>query len=323
MTRPAGAPAQELRHRPLAGLLLTLAAAALIGVGMAAVPREGDPLPAIARRAIAVAIPRWHTTEVVNEIVYGTRGFDTFGETFLLLAAVVGIATICRGRERRAGLRREDEEAEEERRDVGRRGGPRRSGEPGAASAEEGERTEAGGPGPPPPGGRTGGSGDDEPLGTAGKERAPAMTLVVRGGIRAVIPVLAVAGVYLAAWGYSPGGGFPAGAVLAGVVLLAYAAFGPRSVRRLVHADLLEAVELVGASVIVAVGVLGLVASGSFSANWLPLGAEKTIAGGGILQVFSGGELIEVATGLLLAIFSLLTMAGDWSSEAGQAGDGR
>ena len=49
------------------------------------------PLPAVARYAMDVALPRWGLTEPVNEVVYGTRGFDTFGETFLLLAAVVSV----------------------------------------------------------------------------------------------------------------------------------------------------------------------------------------------------------------------------------------
>ena len=50
-----------------------------------------------------VALPKWRHHEPVNEVVYGTRGFDTFGETFLLLAAVVGIMTITRGKEPRGG----------------------------------------------------------------------------------------------------------------------------------------------------------------------------------------------------------------------------
>ena len=51
------------------------------------------PCPAIARYALEIALPQWHITEPVNEVVYGTRGFDTFGETFLLLAAVVSGAS--------------------------------------------------------------------------------------------------------------------------------------------------------------------------------------------------------------------------------------
>ena len=47
-------------------------------------------------------------TEPVNEVVYGTRGFDTFGETFLLLAAVISVVLITRPREPRRGYFGED-----------------------------------------------------------------------------------------------------------------------------------------------------------------------------------------------------------------------
>ena len=94
---------REPRHRPWLGALLVAGAAAALGVAMAGMPREHATLPLIARYALEIAIPRWKLTEPVNEIVYGTRGFDTFGETFLLLAAVVSVVVITRPREPRRG----------------------------------------------------------------------------------------------------------------------------------------------------------------------------------------------------------------------------
>jgi multicomponent Na+:H+ antiporter subunit B len=124
-----------------------------------------------------------------------------------------------------------------------------------------------------------------------------------------------VAGIYLAAWGYSPGGGFPAGAVLAGVALLVYAAFGYAKVARVVRPGVLEPLELAGALAIIACETLGLVLKGSFSANWLPLAPPQTIRSGGILQVFSASELVEVGTGLALVIFAILGMTHDWTPD--------
>src|SRR5690349_18945530 len=95
---------REPRHRLAAGWVLTLSTAAVLVVAALALPRGPHPLPAIARYAMSVALPRWHSTEPVSEVVYGTRGFDTFGETFLLLAAIVGISLLARTRERRQGL---------------------------------------------------------------------------------------------------------------------------------------------------------------------------------------------------------------------------
>ncbi|MBV8950081.1 MAG: sodium:proton antiporter, partial [Actinobacteria bacterium] len=88
-------------HRPVVGLALVAALATCLAAAMVTLPRDGAPLPAVARYALDVALPKWHTTEPVNEIVYGTRGFDTFGETFILLAAVVGVIVISRSKERR------------------------------------------------------------------------------------------------------------------------------------------------------------------------------------------------------------------------------
>src|SRR5689334_18208210 len=95
---------REPRHRPAVGWVLAGAATAGLAVAVLAAPRGSYPLPAIARQALAVALPQWRTTEPVSEVVYGTRGFDTFGETFLLLAAVVGGSVIVRPREPRRGF---------------------------------------------------------------------------------------------------------------------------------------------------------------------------------------------------------------------------
>jgi multicomponent Na+:H+ antiporter subunit B len=147
------------------------------------------------------------------------------------------------------------------------------------------------------------------------------MTVVVRTAIRLALPVLAVAGLYLVAWGYSPGGGFPGGAVLVGVLLLAYAGFGRRAVSRIVRPGLLETIELAGAGAIIVTELLGLLLRGSVSANWLPLAAPQTIVSGGITQLFSASELIEVGTGLAIAIFALIGMTHDWSPDEGGPGD--
>jgi multicomponent Na+:H+ antiporter subunit B len=150
------------------------------------------------------------------------------------------------------------------------------------------------------------------------------MTVVVRGAVRVVSAVLLIVGVYLVAWGYSPGGGFPGGAVIAGVILLVYVGFGYRKVRKVVRPEVIEPLELGGALLIVLIESLGLVLKGSFSANFLPAGAVQTLQSGGVLQAFSGSELIEVSTGLTLAIFGLLSMGHDWSERDGDddKGDG-
>jgi multicomponent Na+:H+ antiporter subunit B len=313
---PAEAAEQEPGHRRWLGGALTAGMAGALTAAMIGIPREHAPLSAVARYAMEVALPQWGLTEPVNEVVYGTRGFDTFGETFLLLAAVISVVVIARSAEPRRGYfgeslagRREQAETD-----------PVAPADADEAEARAAERREQGEPETGDPAGPE--TPDATALGTPAPETADAMTVVVRTAIRVALPVLAVAGLYLVAWGYSPGGGFPGGAVILGVLLLAYAGFGRRRIRRVVQPGLLEAVEMAGAAAIIVTELLGLLLRGSFSANWLPLAPAQTIVSGGIAQLFSASELIEVGTGLAIAVFALIGMGHDWAPDEQSDGGG-
>ena len=299
----------EPEHRRWIGAVLAAGMAAALGAAMVGIPREHAALPAVARYAMEVALPRWGLTEPVNEIVYGTRGFDTFGETFLLLAAVVSVVVVTRSREARRGYFGESQAGEREQEKCD----PAESADASEQEARAAERREQDESAPGDPARPQ--TPDAEPLGTPAPETAEAMTVVTRTAIRIALPVLAVAGLYLVAWGYSPGGGFPGGAVLVGVLLFVYAGFGRRRIARIVRPGLLEGIELAGATAIILTELLGLLLRGSFSANWLPLAAPQTILSGGIAQLFSASELIEVGTGLAIAIFALIGMGHDWTHD--------
>jgi multicomponent Na+:H+ antiporter subunit B len=296
----------ERWRRPRVVAALFAAMLAVLLIGFTGLPDAVRPLPAIARHAMRIALPRWGTTEVVSEVVYGSRGWDTFGETFLLLAAVVAVVLLARRREPRTEYVGEASAGQAEQRRADPGGGEDRE-ESQAREAEEQEEDEQPPPAPD--------DADDDPLGAPAPERAVGMTVVVRVAARVAAPILVVSAVYLAAWGYTPGGGFPAGAALTGVVLLLYAALGHRAVGRLVRPALLEPVEMLGAGAIIVIAVVGLVRRGSVLANWVPLASQQTIRSGGTLQLFSGAELIEVASGLTIAIFALLGMGHDWTPD--------
>lgn len=291
-------------HRPWLSGLLVGAFATVVGIGVTALPDAAKPLPDIARHAMAIALPRWGTTEVVSEVVYGSRAFDTFGETFLLLAAVVTVLVLSRGREPRSEFVGEASAGRVEQARADPDEGPDAQ-ETEARAAEDQERDDA----PAPE------SADSDALGAAAPERAVGMTVVVRVGARVAAVILAVAGVYLAASGYTPGGGFPAGVVLAGCIVLLYTALGHRAVRAAVRPSRLEIAELVGAAGIVVVGLVGMWLTGSFLDNWLPLAPQQTMRAGGTLQVLSAAELVEVATGITIAVFALLGMGHDWTPD--------
>jgi multicomponent Na+:H+ antiporter subunit B len=291
-------------HRPWLAFALVSGVAAALAIGLLDLPRETAGLATIARHAVQIALPQWGQTEVVSEIVYGSRGWDTFGETFLLLAAVVSVTTLTRSPEPRSEYVGESSAGRDEQAQYDPAGGG--AGESEARRAERQEVDDRR---------RAAPDADHEPLGTRAPERAVAMTVVVRVAARVAAVVLAVAAVYLAAWGYTPGGGFPAGAAVAGVVLLLYAALGHRAVRAAVRPSLLEPIELGGAGAIILIALLSLFFSGSMFANFLTLAQPATIRAGGTNQLYSGSELIEVATGLTIAIFSLLGMRHDWAPD--------
>lgn len=311
----------EPEHRRWLGALLVAGMAAALSVAVVGIPREHAALPAVARYAMEVALPRWELTEPVNEVVYGTRGFDTFGETFLLLAAVISVVMITRSREARRGYFGEALAGEREQAAAD----PIEGADASEREARAAERREQGELAPGDPVGPA--TPDHTPLGAPAPETADAMTIVVRTAIRIALPVLAVAGLYLVAWGYSPGGGFPGGAVMVGVLLLAYAGFGRRRISKVVRPGLLEGIEMAGAGAIIVTELLGLLLRGSVSANWLPLAAPQTIASGGVAQLFSVSELIEVGTGLAIVVFALIGMGHDWSPDerpgAGEPGGDR
>jgi multicomponent Na+:H+ antiporter subunit B len=319
----------EPKHRVVVGMLLTAGVAVAFGAALLGLPRAHQQLSEVARYAMQTSLPSWNLTEPVNEVVYGSRGFDTFGETFLLLAAVISVVLLSRPKEPRSGYfgenvagRREQSEIDPAHApDAGEREARRAE---SAESDEESESESARSPDsesarsrfpsktsvenrPKTP--------DNELVGGRGPERAEAMSIIIRGAVRTATPILAVTGCYLVAWGYSPGGGFPGGAVILGVVLLVYAGFGRKRVARVVQPKLMETIEMAGATLIILTEALGLFLKGSFSANWLPLAPPQTIRSGGIVQLFSGGELVEVGTGLIIAVFALLAMSHDWARD--------
>jgi len=300
-------------HRPAIGFALAGAVLAVLVIGVVDLPRAAAALPDIARHAMEIALPKWGQNEVVSEIVYGSRGWDTFGETFLLLAAVVSVVTLTRSPEPRTEYVGESMAGREEQEEVDPKGGGESGEQEEAREAEANEEDDKSDLAP---------NSDDIPLGTRAPERAAGMSVVVRVGARIAAVPLGVAAFYLCLWGYTPGGGFPAGAAVMGVVLVMYTAFGRGAVSRAVRPAVVEPIELLGAMAIIAIGLFGLLFKDSMFANFLTLAVPGTIRAGGTNQLFSGSELIEVATGLTIAVFSLLGMKHDWAPDEDGDDDG-
>jgi multicomponent Na+:H+ antiporter subunit B len=86
--------------RPAVRRTVFLPAAVVVGAllawGLAGLPPFGryrGPYGDVINRSV---VPERHTTEAVGAVVMDYRGFDTLGEEFILLAAVVGVAIVLR-----------------------------------------------------------------------------------------------------------------------------------------------------------------------------------------------------------------------------------
>jgi multicomponent Na+:H+ antiporter subunit B len=301
-------------HRRWPALLLTVGMLAVLTVALVDLPDAGAPLPEVARQALAQSLPAFRTTEVVSAVVYGFRATDTFGETFLLLAAVVSVIVLSRAREPRRGFIGEERAGQEEQQETAGHDDETVE-ERRARQADEEETGPRAHPEHEDP--------DRGPVGTPAPETAAQMSVVARSAVRLVLPLLLVAGVYLVLQGYSPGGGFPAGGVVLGVILLMYAAFGYQRIAPAVRPAVFEVVELLGAVLVVAVLVLGLPLTGSFAGSWVPLAPEQTLRSGGSVQSFSLSEFVEVGAGLTIVVFAVMGMGGGWTAREEQEASDR
>jgi multicomponent Na+:H+ antiporter subunit B len=148
----------------------------------------------------------------------------------------------------------------------------------------------------------------------AEERRGPSTADALRAlGAALVGPVLLL-GIYVVAHGaLTPGGGFQGGVILAGALLLVYAAGQVAAVRRVRPVALVEIVDAVGAAAYVLVAISGLVFGVAVMDNVLPTGTTGSLLSGGIVPVLSVAVGVEVtaAITLILSEFVDQMMVGD------------
>jgi multicomponent Na+:H+ antiporter subunit B len=128
-------------------------------------------------------------------------------------------------------------------------------------------------------------------------------------GAALVGPVL-VLGAYVIAHGHlTPGGGFSGGVVVAGALLLAYAAGQSVRLRRVRSIVLLEGVEALGAAGFLALALAGLIAAGSLLENFLALGTSGMLLSAGTVPVGNVAVGLEVAGAVALVFAEFLEQA--------------
>ena len=136
-----------------------------------------------------------------------------------------------------------------------------------------------------------------------GPETADALRAL---GAVLVGPVLLL-GVYVVVHGaLTPGGGFQGGVILAGALLLVYAAGQVAAVQRVRPVALVEVADAVGAASYMLVAVAGLVFGVAAMDNVLPTGTTGSLLSGGTVPVLSVAVGVEVTAAVTLILSELV-----------------
>jgi multicomponent Na+:H+ antiporter subunit B len=141
----------------------------------------------------------------------------------------------------------------------------------------------------------------------AEERRRPQTSSALRAlGAVLVGPVLLL-GVYAVVHGaLTPGGGFQGGVLLAGALLLVYAAGQVAAVQRVRPVSLVEVADAVGAASYVLIAVAGLVFGVAAMDNVLPFGTAGSLLSGGIVPVLSVAVGVEVTAAVTLILSELV-----------------
>jgi multicomponent Na+:H+ antiporter subunit B len=141
----------------------------------------------------------------------------------------------------------------------------------------------------------------------AEERRGPGTSDALRAlGAVLVGPALLV-GAYVVVHGaLTPGGGFQGGVMLAGALLLVYAAGQVAAVQRVRPVALVEVADAVGAASYTLVALAGLVFGVAAMDNVLPLGTAGSLLSGGTVPVLSAAVGVEVTAAVTLILSELV-----------------
>jgi multicomponent Na+:H+ antiporter subunit B len=122
-----------------------------------------------------------------------------------------------------------------------------------------------------------------------------------------MLPVTLVLGLDVVAHGHlTPGGGFQGGVVLATGLHLLYIAGSYPALRRLRPLAWYEYGEGIGGGTFAVLGVVGLLASTGFLANFLPLGQFGALASTGTVPLLNAAVGVAVASGAVVLLAGFL-----------------
>jgi multicomponent Na+:H+ antiporter subunit B len=153
------------------------------------------------------------------------------------------------------------------------------------------------------------GRGEDVEREAAGadEERGPRTADALRAAGAALVGPVVVLGVWVVTHGHlGPGGGFQGGIILAGGLLLVYAAGQVLALSRLEPTALVEVAEAVGAMAYALVAIGGLVFASAALFNFLPFGTTSMLLSSGTIAVLSCAVGVEVTGAVALILTEFL-----------------
>jgi multicomponent Na+:H+ antiporter subunit B len=129
----------------------------------------------------------------------------------------------------------------------------------------------------------------------------------VRMTVVALVGPTVLLAIYITMHGHlTPGGGFQGGVIAATALLLVYLGSDYATMRRLRPMALVETAKAGGAAGFVLIGLAGLLVSGAFLENFLPLGKPGELVSSGTIPLLSLAVGVEVSGGFVLLLSEFL-----------------
>jgi len=133
------------------------------------------------------------------------------------------------------------------------------------------------------------------------------MTLIVKTTVRLLAGFMVIFGAYVMLTGHeTPGGGFPAGVVLASVLMLVVLAFGAGPKREHILHTVLVRWESLGAGLFLAVALLGFVGGGFFAHFMTRQATEHNLFSSGSILIADVAIALNVGAGLFGAFLAVV-----------------
>jgi len=132
------------------------------------------------------------------------------------------------------------------------------------------------------------------------------MTIIVKTVTRLTVWIVLLYGFYIILHGHlTPGGGFGGGVILALAFLNVLLAFGKEFTKKWLNIAFLEHVEATSALLFLIMGIIGLLAGGSFLVNFLSHGKLFALFSSGTIPILNIVIGFKVAMSLFLVVWVL------------------